>query len=112
MDYVCQLALEQLDKGAQVLDVNVGVPGVDEPALIEKVILTLQSITSVPLQIDTSNIQAMERALRIYNGRPLLNSVNGKAENMAEVLPLAKKVRGGSRRPVPGRGRYRRYGGR
>lgn len=91
MDYVCQLALEQLDKGAQVLDVNVGVPGVDEPALIEKVILTLQSITSVPLQIDTSNIQAMERALRIYNGRPLLNSVNGKAENMAEVLPLAKK---------------------
>lgn len=91
MDYVCQLALEQLDKGAQVLDVNVGVPGVDEPALIEKVILTLQSITSVPLQIDTSNIEAMERALRIYNGRPLLNSVNGKAENMADVLPLAKK---------------------
>ena len=91
MDYVCQLALEQLDKGAHVLDVNVGVPGVDEPALIEKVILTLQSITSVPLQIDTSNIEAMERALRIYNGRPLLNSVNGKAENMAEVLPLAKK---------------------
>lgn len=91
MDYVCQLALEQLDKGAHVLDVNVGVPGVDEPALIEKVILTLQSITSVPLQIDTSNIEAMERALRIYNGRPLLNSVNGKAENMAAVLPLAKK---------------------
>lgn len=91
MDYVCQLALEQLDRGAHVLDVNVGVPGVDEPALIEKVILTLQSITSVPLQIDTSNIEAMERALRIYNGRPLLNSVNGKAENMAEVLPLAKK---------------------
>ena len=91
MDYVCQLALEQLDKGAHVLDVNVGVPGVDEPALIEKVILTLQSITSVPLQIDTSNIEAMERALRIYNGRPLLNSVNGKAENLAAVLPLAKK---------------------
>ncbi|WP_288310897.1 homocysteine S-methyltransferase family protein [uncultured Acidaminococcus sp.] len=91
MDYVCQLALEQLDKGAQVLDVNVGVPGVDEPALIEKVILTLQSITSVPLQIDTSNIEAMERGLRVYNGRPLLNSVNGKAENMEKVLPLAKK---------------------
>lgn len=54
-------------------------------------ILTLQSITSVPLQIDTSNIEAMERGLRIYNGRPLLNSVNGKAENMKEVLPLAKK---------------------
>ena len=91
MDYVCQLALEQLDKGAAVLDVNVGVPGVDEPALIEKTILTLQAITSVPLQIDTSNIEAMDRALRIYNGRPLLNSVNGKEENMAAVLPLAKK---------------------
>ena len=91
LDYVCQLALEQLDKGAQVLDVNVGVPGVDEPALIAKTVQTLQSITSVPLQIDTSNIEAMERALRIYNGRPLLNSVNGKAENLAQVLPLAKK---------------------
>ncbi|MCD2434609.1 homocysteine S-methyltransferase family protein [Acidaminococcus sp. NSJ-142] len=91
MDYVCQLALEQLDKGAQVLDVNVGVPGVNEPELIERVIVTLQSITSVPLQIDTSNIEAMERGLRIYNGRPLLNSVNGKAENLAEVLPLAAK---------------------
>jgi 5-methyltetrahydrofolate--homocysteine methyltransferase len=91
MDYVCELALEQLDKGAQVLDVNVGVPGVDEPALLEKTVKTLQSITAVPLQIDTSNPQAMERALRVYNGRPLLNSVNGKEESLAEVLPIAKK---------------------
>jgi 5-methyltetrahydrofolate--homocysteine methyltransferase len=91
MDYVCQLAMEQIDKGAQVLDVNVGVPGVDEPALLEKTVRTLQSITSVPLQIDTSNVEAMERALRIYNGRPLLNSVNGKNESLEQVLPLAKK---------------------
>ena len=91
MDYVCQLALEQIDKEAHVLDVNVGVPGVDEPALLERTVTTLQSITSVPLQIDTSNIEAMERALRIYNGRPLLNSVNGKEESLEAVLPLAKK---------------------
>ncbi len=91
LDYVCQLALEQIDKGAQVLDVNVGVPGVDEPALLEKTVKMLQSITSLPLQIDTSNVEAMERALRVYNGRPLLNSVNGKEESLKAVLPLAKK---------------------
>ena len=58
MDYVCQLALEQIDKGAQVLDVNVGVPGIDEPALLEKAMRTLQSITPLPLQIDTSDLKA------------------------------------------------------
>ena len=82
MDYVCQLALEQLDKGAQVLDVNVGVPGVDEPALIEMVILTLQSITSVQLQIATSNIEAMDRALRIYTGRTLFGAMPPKGQEM------------------------------
>lgn len=91
MDYVCNLALEQLEKGAAALDVNVGVPGVDEPALLTKAILSLQAITSVPLQIDTSDYTAMEQALRIYNGRPLLNSVNGKEEVLNKVLPLAKK---------------------
>ena len=91
MDYVCQLALEQIDKGAQVLDVNVGVPGIDEPALLEKAMRTLQSITPLPLQIDTSDLKAMERALRLYNGRPLLNSVNGKTNSLSSVLPLAKK---------------------
>lgn len=91
MDYVCQLALEQIDKGAQVLDVNVGVPGIDEPALLEKAMRTLQSITPLPLQIDTSDLKAMERALRLYNGRPLLNSVNGKTSSLSSVLPLAKK---------------------
>ncbi len=91
MDYVCNLALEQLEKGAMVLDVNVGVPGVDEPALLTKAVLALQAITSVPLQIDTSDYAAMEQALRIYNGRPLLNSVNGKEEVLTNVLPIAKK---------------------
>ena len=91
MDYVCQLALEQIDKGAQVLDVNVGVPGIDEPALLEKAMRTLQSITPLPLQIDTSDLKAMEQALRLYNGRPLLNSVNGKTSSLSSVLPLAKK---------------------
>lgn len=84
MDYVCQLALEQIDKGAQVLDVNVGVPGIDEPALLEKAMRTLQSITPLPLQIDTSDLKAMERALRLYNGRPLLNSV------MARQIPFRR----------------------
>lgn len=91
MDYVCNLALEQLEKGASALDVNVGVPGVNEPALLTKAVLALQAITSVPLQIDTSDYIAMEQALRIYNGRPLLNSVNGKEEVLEKVLPLAKK---------------------
>ena len=83
--------MEQIDKGAQVLDVNVGVPGIDEPALLEKAMRTLQSITPLPLQIDTSDLKAMERALRLYNGRPLLNSVNGKTSSLSSVLPLAKK---------------------
>ncbi len=90
-DYISKLGIEQIEKGAHVLDVNVGVPGIDEPKILEKAILTLQGITSVPLQIDTSNYEAMEKALRIYNGKPLLNSVNGKEESMTKVLPLVKK---------------------
>ena len=91
MDYLCRLGLEQLERGASLLDVNVGVPGTDEPKLLAKAVQALQSITSVPLQVDTSNYEAMERSLRIYNGKPLLNSVNGKEESLEKVLPLAKK---------------------
>jgi len=91
MDYLCRLGLEQIDRGAAILDVNVGVPGTDEPGLLTRAVQSLQAITSVPLQIDTSNYEAMARSLRIYNGKPLLNSVNGKAESLEQVLPLAKK---------------------
>lgn len=91
LDYVCRLGLEQINVGAHILDVNVGTPGIDEPAMIAKAIPALQAITDTPLQIDTSNYEAMERALRLYNGKPMLNSVNGKAESLSKVLPLAKK---------------------
>ena len=91
IDYVCRLGLEQLKAGAHILDVNVGTPGIDEPALIAKVVPALQAVTDLPLQIDTSNYEAMERALRLYNGKAMLNSVNGKEESLKKVLPLAKK---------------------
>ena len=78
LDYVCRLGLEQIGVGAQILDVNVGTPGIDEAAMAAKAVPALQAITDTPLQIDTSNYEAMERALRLYNGKPMLNSVNGK----------------------------------
>ena len=91
LDYICRLGLEQLDNDAHILDVNVGVPGIDEAATAAKTVLALQAITSAPLQIDTSDYETMERALRLYNGKPLLNSVSGKDETLEKVLPLAKK---------------------
>ena len=91
LDYLCRLGLEQVERGVQVLDVNVGVPGTDEAVLLPKAVLALQAVTSVPLQLDTSNYEAMAAALRVYNGKPLLNSVNGKEESLQTVLPLAKK---------------------
>ncbi len=92
LDYVCRLGLEQINVGAHILDVNVGTPGIDEPAMIAKAVPALQAITDTPLQIDTSNYEAMERALRLYNGKPMLNSVNGKEESLTKVLPLAKNM--------------------
>ena len=91
MDYVCRLGLEQLDNGAHILDVNTGLPGLNETETLCKAVTGLQAITPVPLEIDTSNYEAMEKALRLYNGKPLLNSVNGKPESMEKVFPLAKK---------------------
>ena len=91
LDYICRLGLEQLGNDAHILDVNVGVPGIDEAAAAAKTVLALQAVTSAPLQIDTSDYATMERALRLYNGKPLLNSVSGKEEALAQVLPLAKK---------------------
>ena len=91
MDYICRLGLEQLDRGAHILDVNTGLPGLNETETLSKAVTSLQAITPVPLEIDTSNYEAMEKALRLYNGKPLLNSVNGKPESMEKVFPLAKK---------------------
>ena len=91
IDYIIKEGITQRDAGAQVLDVNVGLPEIDEKAMMEQAVSSLQSVLSTPLQIDTTNIAALERALRIYNGKPMLNSVNGKEKNMKEVFPLAKK---------------------
>lgn len=91
LDYVCRLALEQISSTAHILDVNVGTPGIDETAMLGKAVPALQAITDIPLQIDTSNYEAMEKALRLYNGKPMLNSVNGKEDSLEHVLPLAKK---------------------
>ena len=91
MDYICRLGLEQLENGAHILDVNTGLPGLNETETLCKAVTSLQAVTPVPLEIDTSNYEAMEKALRLYNGKPLLNSVNGKPESMEKVFPLAKK---------------------
>ena len=80
--------------GAQVLDVNVGVPGIDERVVMPKVIAMLQGGLTLPLQIDTGDAQAREAACRRYNGRPLMNSVNGKRETMEQVFPIVKKYGG------------------
>ncbi len=85
MDYILKEGITQQDKGAHILDVNVGLPDIDEPAMMKEVIMELQSVSSLPLQIDTVDITAMEAAMRIYNGKPMVNSVNGKQENMDAV---------------------------
>ena len=91
MNYVLEQAVSQAEAGAQVLDVNVGAPGVDEPALMEQVVKALQSVVSLPLQLDSSHAEALERGLRVYNGKPIVNSVNGEAEKLDAILPLCKK---------------------
>ena len=92
--YVLREAVAQAEAGAHILDVNVGVPGLDEPAVLDDTVQAVQGVTDLPLQIDTSDPVALERALRHYNGRPLINSVNGKEESMSAVLPLAAKYGG------------------
>lgn len=94
LEYILREGVIQEDNGAHVLDVNVGLPEIDEPSMMEEVVSELQSIISLPLQIDTSNLEAMERAMRIYNGKPLINSVNGKGEVMEAIFPLVKKYGG------------------
>jgi len=90
-DYIIEQAMKQIEAGAEILDVNVGVPGIDEAALMPQVVKKLQAVTNLPLQIDSSNADAIEAALRVYNGKPIVNSVNGDDEVMDRVLPIVKK---------------------
>ncbi len=94
LPYILQEGLNQEDAGAHILDVNVGLPEIDEPAMMETVVKRLQGVTGLPLQIDTTDVCALERALRCYNGKPMINSVNGKAENIAAVMPLVARYGG------------------
>ena len=94
LDYILKEAVTQQDKGAHILDVNVGLPDIDEKEMMTDVVSSLQSITSLPLQIDTVNAEAMEAAMRLYNGKPMINSVNGKQESMDQVFPLIQKYGG------------------
>ena len=94
IDYIIGEGIRQEDQGADILDVNVGLPEIDEPSMMETVVKELQAVTNLPLQIDTTDIKALERALRIYNGKPMINSVNGKLENIEAVMPLVAKYGG------------------
>ena len=89
--YPCTQAVAQAEAGAQVLDVNAGLPGIDEAATLEQLVKDLQAVTDLPLQLDSSNPEALSRALRIYNGKPIVNSVNGETETLEKILPLCKK---------------------
>ena len=94
IDYILNEGLKQADAGVQVLDVNVGLPEIDEPKMLEMVSKELQAVTDLPLQLDTSDPVAMERGLRCYNGKAMVNSVNGKEEVMEAVFPLVAKYGG------------------
>ena len=89
--YACAQAVAQAEAGAELLDVNAGLPDIDEPATLEMLVRELQSITDLPLQLDSSNKDALARALRIYNGKPIVNSVNGEQKVLDSILPLCKK---------------------
>ncbi len=94
IDYILKEGIAQQEKGVDILDVNVGLPEIDEVAMLKNAVCELQAIIDLPLQIDTSDISAMETALRRYNGKAMVNSVNGKQESMEAVFPLVKKYGG------------------
>ena len=91
LDYIVDVAIAQVDAGAQILDVNVGYPGVDERTMLPRVVKKLQESIDVPLQLDSTNAEALEAALRVYNGKPAVNSVNGEEKSLKTLLPIAKK---------------------
>ena len=95
MSYILHEAVDEEEGGAHILDVNVGLPEIDECERLPRVVQELQKVTALPLQLDTSNADAMERALRVYNGKALINSVNGKEESLQAILPLVKHYGGG-----------------
>lgn len=94
IDYILQEGVRQQEAGVDILDVNVGLPDIDEPVMLKDVICRLQAIIDLPLQIDTADSKAMEKALRCYNGKAMINSVNGKEESMHKIFPLVKKYGG------------------
>ena len=93
-DYILKEGVSQQERGVHILDVNVGLPEIDESKMLVSAVKELQAIIDLPLQIDTSNVFAMEKALRVYNGKAMVNSVNGKKESMEAVFPLVKKYGG------------------
>lgn len=92
--YILNEGVSQQEKGVDILDVNVGLPDIDENEMLKKTVCELQAVLDLPLQIDTADVVAMENALRIYNGKALVNSVNGKKESMKAIFPLVKKYGG------------------
>ena len=94
IDYILQEGIRQQECGVHILDVNVGLPEIDEPAMLKETVEELQAVIDLPLQIDTSDAAAMEAALRTYNGKAMINSVNGKEESMRAIFPLVKKYGG------------------
>ena len=94
IDYILGEGINQQEKGVHVLDVNVGLPDIDEPKMLCRAVTELQAVTDLPLQIDTSDADAMEKALRLYNGKAMINSVSGKTESMDAVFPIAAKYGG------------------
>ena len=91
IDYILSKAVEQVAAGAEILDINVGLPEIDEREMMARVVKAVQSVTDVPLQLDTTDPAALEAGLRVYNGKAIVNSVNGKEESLSTVLPLVKK---------------------
>ena len=94
IDYIIKEGIAQKEKGAHILDVNVGLPEIDEVKMLSDAVFSLQSVLPLPLQLDSSNTKALESAMRIYNGKAMINSVNGKQSSMSEVFPLVKKYGG------------------
>ncbi len=94
LEYILGEGVAQQDAGADILDVNVGLPEIDEEAMMVRVVSELQAVSDLPLQLDTVDPKAMESAMRVYNGKPLVNSVNGKPESMSAIFPLVRKYGG------------------
>lgn len=94
MDYLCGEAVAQQSAGADILDVNVGIPDINETEVLPKAVVAIQKVTDLPLQLDSANPLSLEAAARVYNGIPIINSVSGKEESLASVLPIMKKYGG------------------